>query len=270
MKSGENITAFTDGCHEQYGWEVCWEMTADDGVNFRDATYNDQLIFTSAKIGQVEARYPSWPGGYRDEVGYAASVEPADGTHVADLGDGFEVRQLFTEFLTWPNCVCCYRYEQILRFYADGTLGLHFISHGPGCDDPMIYRTFWRIDLDLDGPENEELLVWEDGQWVEAETEMSLPLFESLSPEGEVLITGAGQFRYRWLPLPTDPLGADDGQMFLLRWNEGEGEGEQATCRHGSKGAHLSILNGGRRGLKARGACPGGGAPGRRASPRSP
>ena len=157
---------------------------------------------------------------------YAASVEPADGTHVNDLGDGFEVRQLFTEFLTWPNCVCCYRYEQILRFYADGTLGLHFISHGPGCDDPMIYRTFWRIDLDLDGPENEELLVWEDDQWVEAETEMSLPLFESLSPDGEVLITGAGQFRYRWLPLPTDPLGDDDGQMFLIRWNEGQGEGE--------------------------------------------
>jgi hypothetical protein len=113
-----------------------------------------------------------------------------------------------------------------LRFYADGTLGLHFISHGPGCDDPMIYRTFWRIDLDLDGPENEELLVWEDGQWVEAETEMSLPLFESLSPDGEVLISSAGQFSYRWLPLPTDPLGEDEGQMFLLRRNEGQGEGE--------------------------------------------
>ena len=220
------VRTWDDGCHEQYGWNVCWEMTAHDGVEFRDATYNGDSIFSSVKIGQVEVFYPSWPGGYRDEVGFAASVEPADGTDVTDLGDGFEVRQLFTEFLTWPNCVCCYRYEQILRFYADGTLDLHFISHGPGCDDPMIYRTFWRIDLDLDGPENEELLVWEDGQWVEAETEMSLPLFESLSPEGEVLITGAGQFRYRWLPLPTDPLGDDDGQMFLLRWNEDQGEGE--------------------------------------------
>ena len=220
------VRTWDDGCHEQYGWNVCWEMTAHDGVEFRDATYNGDSIFSSVKIGQVEVFYPSWPGGYRDEVGFAASVEPADGTDVTDLGDGFEVRQLFTEFLTWPNCVCCYRYEQILRFYADGTLDLHFISHGPGCDDPMIYRTFWRIDLDLDGPENEELLIWEDGQWVEAETEMSLPLFESLSPEGEVLITGAGQFRYRWLPLPTDPLGDDDGQMFLLRWNEDQGEGE--------------------------------------------
>jgi hypothetical protein len=222
----ERDRTWDDGCHEAYGWNVCWEMTAHDGIEFRDATYNGDSIFSNVKIAQVEVYYPSWPGGYRDEIGYAASVQPADGTVVTDLGDGFEVRQLFTEFMSWPNCVCCYRYEQILRFYEDGALDLHFISHGPGCDDPMIYRTFWRIDLDLDGPENEELLVWEDGQWVEVETEMSIPVFESLSPEGEVLITGAGDYRYRWLPRPTDPLGDDQGKIYLLRWNEDEGEGE--------------------------------------------
>ena len=224
--TAEDDRTWDNGCHEEYGWSVCWEMTAHDGIEFRDATYNNDSIFSNVKIAQVEVYYPSWPGGYRDEIGYAASVQPADGTHVTDLGDGFEVRQLFTEFMSWPNCVCCYRYEQILRFYDDGTLDLHFISHGPGCDDPMIYRTFWRIDLDLDGLENEELLVWENDQWVEAETEMSLPVFESLSPDGEVLITGAGSYRYRWLPLKTDPLGDDEGKIYLLRWNEDEGEGE--------------------------------------------
>ncbi|MFN2277791.1 MAG: hypothetical protein ACK2UR_09290, partial [Candidatus Promineifilaceae bacterium] len=53
--------AFTDDCHEQYGWKVCWEMTAHDGIEFRDATYNEDTIFSSAKIAQVEAWYPSWP-----------------------------------------------------------------------------------------------------------------------------------------------------------------------------------------------------------------
>jgi hypothetical protein len=225
-RPAEEDRTWDNGCHEQYGWSVCWEMTANDGVEFREATYNGDPIFSSVKIGQIEVYYPSWPGGYRDEVGYAASVQPADGTHVTDLGDGFEVRQLFTEFLSWPNCVCCYRYEEIIRFYEDGTLDLHFISHGPGCDDPMIYRTFWRVDLDLDGQENEELLVWEGGEWVEAETEMELPLFESLSPDGEALITGGGKYRYIWLPRETDPFGNDEGRIFLLRWNEGEGEGE--------------------------------------------
>jgi len=222
----ERDRTWNNDCHEQYGWSVCWEMTAHDGVEFRDATFNGDSIFSNVKIGQVEVFYPSWPGGYRDEVGYAASVQPADGTPVTDLGDGFEVRQLFTEFMVWPNCVCCYRYEQVLRFYDDGALDLQFISHGPGCDDPMFYRPFWRIDLDLDGPENEELLLWEDDRWEEVKTETSQPLFKSLSPDGELLITGGGKHRYRWLPLPTDPLGADDGRLFLLRWNEDEGEGE--------------------------------------------
>ncbi len=126
-------------------------MTANDGVEFYDATYNGDSIFSSVKMGQIEVFYPSWPGGYRDEIGYLASVAPAGGTPVTDLGDGFEVRQLFTEFLAWPNCVCCYRYEEIIRFYADGSMDLDFISHGPGCDDPMIYRAFWRIDLELAG-----------------------------------------------------------------------------------------------------------------------
>ena len=68
--------AFTDGCHTAHNWSVCWEMTANDGINFTDATYNGQLIFSSAKIGQIEAWYPSWPGGYRDEIGFAATVPP--------------------------------------------------------------------------------------------------------------------------------------------------------------------------------------------------
>jgi hypothetical protein len=88
--------AFTDGCHQAHGWSVCWEMTANDGINFRDATYNGQTIFSSAKIGQIEAWYPSWPGGYRDEIGFAATVPPFGDTLINDLGDGFEVRQIFT------------------------------------------------------------------------------------------------------------------------------------------------------------------------------
>ncbi len=134
-------------------------MTAHDGVNFRDATFNDQLIFSSAKIGQVEAWYPSWPGGYRDEIGFSASVPPVGDTNIDDLGDGFEVRQLFTEFTRWPNCICCYRYEQVIQFYEDGHLEFRFVSYGPGCDDLSVYRPFWRIDLDLDGPENDRCMA---------------------------------------------------------------------------------------------------------------
>lgn len=222
--------AFTDGCHEQYGWNVCWEMTANDGINFRDATFNGQLIFSSAKIGQIEAWYPSWPGGYRDEIGFAATVPPFGDTEITDLSDGFEIRQLFTEFTRWPNCICCYRYEQTLRFYADGRFDLVFVSHGPGCDDVSIYRPFWRVDLDLDGAEGDEVWLFENAQWVEkAEEFETFPVVEDLSPEGHKLATFDGDLHYRWSMERTDPLGLDEAYLFLLQWGELEGEGPITT-----------------------------------------
>lgn len=222
--------AFTDGCHEQYGWNVCWEMTANDGINFRDATYHGQLIFSSAKIGQIEAWYPSWPGGYRDEIGFAATVPPFGDTLVNDLGDGYEVRQIFTEFTRWPNCICCYRYEQVLRFFADGRFELRFLSHGPGCDDLSIYRPFWRVDLDLNGPDNDQVWLFEDVQWREmAEEFETFPIVEDLSPEGHKLATFDGDVHYRWSMARTDPLGLDEGYLFLLQHRELEGDGPITT-----------------------------------------
>jgi hypothetical protein len=222
--------AFSNGCHEQYGWNICWEMTANDGVNFQDATYNGQSIFSSVKIGQIEAWYPSWPGGYRDEIGFAATVPPFGGTEVIDLGDGFEVRQMFTEFTRWPNCICCYRYEEIIRLYGDGRFELEFVSHGPGCDDLSIYRPFWRIDLDLDGGPGDEVWYFEDTQWVEAQEEFEIfPIVEDLSPEGHKLATFDGDLHYRWSMIRTDPLGLDEGYLFLLQKNDMEGEGPITT-----------------------------------------
>ncbi|MGD2049270.1 MAG: hypothetical protein PVH03_07235 [Chloroflexota bacterium] len=220
---------YNDGCHEQHNWNVCWEMTANDGIEFFDASYDGNLIFSSAKIGQVEVYYPSWPGGYRDEIGYSASVHPYYGTNVSDLGDGFEVQQLYTEFLRWPNCICCYRYEQIIRFFADGSMEFDFISHGPGCDDLSSYRPFWRIDLDIGQTTNDETRFWNGEEWELVDSELDLDLFEPLSPEGYRLYTGSEGGGYLWSPIPTDPIEEDEGRMFVLQYNEGEGEGPIAT-----------------------------------------
>lgn len=222
--------AFTDGCHEQHGWSVCWEMTANDGINFRDATFGGDLIFSSAKIGQIEAWYPSWPGGYRDEIGFAATVPPFGGTAINDLDDGFEVQQIFTEFTRWPNCICCYRYEQIMRFYADGRFESRFLSHGPGCDDLSIYRPFWRIDVDLDGGPGDEVWLFDEMQWAEQPVEFeTFPVVEDLSPEGHKLATFDGDLHYRWMMERTDPLGLDEAYLFLLQDKPMEGDGPITT-----------------------------------------
>ena len=239
--------AYDDGCAEQDGWSVCWEMTAHDGLNFTGATFEDTLIFSSAKIAQIEAWYPSWPGGYRDEIGYNATVRAYGDTELNEFDDGFEVRQLFTEFTRWPNCICCYRYEQIVRFYDNGALDFRFTSHGPGCDDLSIYRPFWRIDLDLDGPDDHEVQVWNGAGWVKAATEMELyPFVETallnqnsllgsegnvvnLSNTGSKVAASHNDTRYIWQMEPTDPLGQDEAYFFILQDNEGEGAGPVVT-----------------------------------------
>ncbi len=221
---------YSDGCIESHGWDVCWEMTAHDGINFRDATFEGTLIFSSVKIGQVEAWYPSWPGGYRDEIGFAASVPPFGGTQIDDLGDSFQISQLFTEFTYWPNCICCYRYDETVRFYDDGSFDLRFTSHGPGCDDLSIYRPFWRIDLDLNGRPNDNVWVWQENQWAEATTEMEIhPFVDDLSPDGHKIATLDGAVSYRWHMQPTDPLGLDETRFFILQNKEGEGDGPIIT-----------------------------------------
>ncbi|MBK8990089.1 MAG: c-type cytochrome [Chloroflexi bacterium] len=223
--------SYTDGCQEnEYGWNVCWEMTANDGLNFYGAAYNGTPIFASAKIGQIEAWYPSWPGGYRDEIGFRSTVPPFGDTQVTDLGDGFEVMQLFTEFTHWPNCICCYRYEQIMRFYEDGRFALGFVSHGPGCDDLSVYRPFWRLDLTLDGRGRTDVWAWDTSQWVELTEESEFfPFIDQVSPEGEQLATFNGDLHYRWQMTRTDPFGLDEARVFLLQYQEGEGDGPIPT-----------------------------------------
>ena len=218
--------AYSDGCVEQYDWNVCWEMTGHDGVNFRDASYNGTAIFASIKIPQVEAWYPSWPGGYRDEIGFAASVPPFGDTLITDLGDGFEVRQLFTEFTHWPNCICCYRYEQVMRFYGDGSFEPRFVSHGPGCDDLSIYRPFWRIDLNLDGADNDQVWQWDVTEWVEMMAEFEThPFIRPVSPDGFKLATFDGDVHYRWRMERNDPLSLDEARFFGVLQKEDEGQG---------------------------------------------
>ena len=223
--------AYTDGCKEnEYGWNVCWEMTANDGINFYGAVFQGTPIFESAKIGQIEAWYPSWPGGYRDEIGFRASVPPFGDTQITDLGNGFEIRQLFTEFTHWPNCICCYRYEEVMQFYDDGRFAFGFVSHGPGCDDLSIYRPFWRIDLTLNGRGSTDVWAWDTNQWVEVAQEKEFfPFLDQGSPEGDQLATFNGDLHYRWQMTRTDPFGLDEARVFLLQYKEGEGDGPVQT-----------------------------------------
>jgi cytochrome c551/c552 len=106
---------------------------------------------------------------------------------------------------------------------------MDFMSHGPGCDDLSTYRPFWRINLAEVSPESGDISFWDDREWIEAEVEIQLPLFERLSPSGEILSTFAEQGGYKWIPQFTDPLEQDEGWLFVLNHRESEGDGPIAT-----------------------------------------
>ena len=224
----ERANRYTNGCHEEFGWQVCWEMTAHDGLNFYDVTFDDQLILTSSKIAQVEVYYAAWPGGYRDEIGFNASVLPKFDTRISSFADdSFEVRQMFTEEFNWPNCVCCYRYDQIMRFYADGTFDHRFVSYGPGCDDLSSYRPFWRIDHALDDDANNNVYTWNEAEadWALVEAEAGIALFGATSPDGANVAVESDTLLYSFIPEPTDPVGLDEGRLFFVQHREEEGVG---------------------------------------------
>jgi len=91
------------------------------------------------------------------------------------------------------------------------------------------YRPFWRIDLDIGQTKNDETWYWANSEWHEAESEIALPLFEDLSPDGYLLFTKASNRGYLWSPQRTDPLGQDEGRFYVLRQRQGEGDGPIAS-----------------------------------------
>lgn len=113
-----------------------------------------------------------------------------------------------------------------MRFNADGSFEPRFVSHGPGCDDLSIYRPFWRIDLDLNGPDNDQVWQWEETQWVEMASEFeSFPFIRPVSPDGFKLATIDGDVSYRWRMERSDPLSLDEARFFGILQKEDQAQG---------------------------------------------
>ena len=81
----------------------------------------------------------------------------------------FEVIQDF-RMGSWGNW-CNYRYEQHLQFYTDGRFRVVSGAYGKGCGSNAIYRPIVRIDIAVDGDDNDTFATWDGAQWVDQSTE---------------------------------------------------------------------------------------------------
>ncbi|HRQ36837.1 MAG TPA: PKD domain-containing protein [Chloroflexota bacterium] len=160
------------------GWSLSYVTTNNDGLNVYNVNYNGTPVITSIKLVEWHADYGS--SGYQDSTGCSSggggfTIYPYGATQVLDLLDeqsnviGFEVVQDF-RMGNWGN-TCNYRYEQRIRFYADGSFRPVSAAYGKGCGTNSLYRPVLRINIAVDGDENDLFSRWDGTAWQAMTTE---------------------------------------------------------------------------------------------------
>src|SRR3989339_108377 len=137
------------------GWNMDYLLTASDGLQISNVSFNDKRILNSAKLVDWHVSYSGTDGfGYSDAVGcpiYSqAAVVATDPPKIAEIveGDsvvGFMLEQKFFSEL-WPG-PCNYSYSQRYFFYNDGRFRITCASIGRGCGNNGTYRPVFRISF---------------------------------------------------------------------------------------------------------------------------
>ncbi len=179
---GRALPFTSDGCPQpgtvnRDGWSLSYETTASDGLRVFDVTYNGAAVLTSVKLVEWHVDYGDW--GFRDSTGCGDGgggfpIPPYGETQVLDLFEngayaGFEVVQDF-RMSNWGD-ICNYRYQQRIQFFSDGRFRIVAGAFGKGCGTVSTYRPVVRIDIAVDGDDNDNFSYWDGDQWVALTTE---------------------------------------------------------------------------------------------------
>lgn len=251
------------------GWSLSYITTNNDGLNVYSATYNGVPVFTSIKLAEWHAVYPTF--GYQDSTGCSSggggyTIYPYGPTQVLDLLDGqnnvigFEVVQDF-RMSNWGN-TCNYRYEQRIRFYADGRFRPVSGAYGKGCGTTSWYRPVVRIDIAINGDENDRFARWDGAAWQTMATEDYLVPYDEaghgpheINPDGyswkvEDVSSGLGYYIEQDVGQYDGDRGrGDDPFLYPTQHHPQEGDGDlyvfSSGCCHDDhqQGPHL-YLNG--------------------------
>lgn len=171
----------TPGQVKRLSWDVQYEVTGTDGFRVYNVTYNGMPVLTSVKLAEWHAAYAGNSWGFEDYTGCGGGgggfpISPFGDTQVLDLVDetntviGFEVVQDF-RMSNW-GYNCNYRYEQHMQFYEDGRFRVVAGAYGRDCGSgSAIYRPLVRIDIAVNGADNDSLAAWSGSDWITQTTE---------------------------------------------------------------------------------------------------
>ncbi len=185
-EDGFTLLEFTtsEGCPaagtiDRHGWTLEHEVTASDGLRVYNVAYNGAQVLTSVKLVEWHADYGS--SGFRDSTGCGGGgggfpIYPYGDTQILDLVDdqqqvtGFEVVQDF-RMGNWGQS-CNYRYQQHIQFLRDGHFRVVGGAYGKGCGINAIYRPVVRIDMAINGDDDDSFAIWDNQQgWVDQQSE---------------------------------------------------------------------------------------------------
>ncbi len=160
------------------GWSLQHEVTGTDSMRVFNVTYNGTPVLTSVKVVEQHADYGS--SGYQDSTGCGGPgggfpIYPYGNTEILDLLDqqnnviGFEVVQDF-RMSNWGQG-CNYRYDQRIQFFTDGRYRVVSSAYGKGCGTNAMYRPVVRMDVAVNGDDNDNFAYYDGAQWVDVTTE---------------------------------------------------------------------------------------------------
>jgi hypothetical protein len=220
------------------GWSLNYLTLPSDGLEVSDVTFDDIPVAKSAKLIEWHARYPSG-FGFVDYTGCSGggggfAIYPFGNTRIEMIMDngeeiGFTLVQDF-RMGSWPNS-CNYRYEQHIQFFYDGRWRMGTWAYGRGCGNGQLneatYRPVFRIDLDINGADNNHADFWNGTTWQQIDTEM-------WALQDEIVTRELYKYRFRhedgtaWAMAPGQGQFADSGTgdaawVYLTRFRTAEG-----------------------------------------------
>ena len=219
-----------------FGWNIPWNLTANDGVNISNVTYNGTIIIRDARLTAVQVLYlNNLCGPFFDEPTNMTGVK-ADGNISYSQNFTNPSNPYFQLTSEWR--VGGYDYTEAFRFYKNGAWEPILMIGRDGCPTDHIYEPHWRIDLALTEEANNYMGMytpsgaWQDLLWEGNYTDNG---FRDPAHDGTVWRYGDnGRFYYivptiiRWdLDLPS--LSSD---LILVRDHPNEFENSHAEFQH--------------------------------------
>ncbi len=139
-------------------WTFDYEVTSTEGLKLRNVTFQGRTLLASLSFPVMRVFYEDDVcGPYADRLG--STVYPISWANDALLAQ----REFTLDGKQWYEIgirdeIGNYNLYQVYYLSADGTIDGHIYSKGLQCVVDHVHYADWRMDFDLDGPEDDQIL----------------------------------------------------------------------------------------------------------------